>query len=96
MRARIFASLDYGPRGLDCAPAALPVCVAKTPKSLSDTPALVGRPAGFTVTVTGLKPATGAGYIVAYCGNVLLMPGMPEHPLAEKMDIDAFGRVRGI
>ena len=76
--------------------ARLPVCVAKTPKSLSDNPALIGRPTGFTVTVTGLKPATGAGYIVAYCGNVLLMPGMPEHPLAEKMDIDAVGRVTGI
>lgn len=73
-----------------------PVCVAKTPKSLSDDPALIGRPTDFTVNVTGLKPATGAGYIVAYCGNVLLMPGMPEHPLAEKIDIDAAGRVRGI
>ncbi|OGP12582.1 MAG: formate--tetrahydrofolate ligase [Deltaproteobacteria bacterium GWA2_54_12] len=74
----------------------LPVCVAKTPKSFSDDPALIGRPTGFTVNVTGLKPATGAGYIVAYCGNVLLMPGMPEHPLAEKIDIDDAGRVRGI
>lgn len=74
----------------------IPVCVAKTPKSLSDDPALIGRPTGFTVNVTGLKPAAGAGYIVAYCGNVLLMPGMPEHPLAEKIDIDASGRVTGI
>jgi formate--tetrahydrofolate ligase len=74
----------------------LPVCVAKTPKSLSDDPALIGRPTGFTVNVTGLKPAAGAGYVVAYCGNVLLMPGMPERPLAEKIDIDASGRVTGI
>lgn len=74
----------------------LPVCVAKTPKSLSDDPALIGRPTGFTVKVTSLKPAAGAGYIVAQCGNVLLMPGMPEHPLAEKIDIDDAGRVTGI
>jgi formate--tetrahydrofolate ligase len=74
----------------------LPVCVAKTPKSLSDDPALIGRPDGFTVKVTGLKPATGAGYIVAQCGNVLLMPGMPERPLAEKIGLDASGRVTGI
>ena len=74
----------------------LPVCVAKTPKSLSDDPALTGRPSGFTVKVSALRPATGAGYIVAHCGNVLLMPGMPSRPLAEKIDIDSTGRVRGI
>jgi formate--tetrahydrofolate ligase len=75
---------------------ALPVCVAKTPKSLSDDPALLGRPEGFTIKVTGLRPATGAGYIVALCGNVLLMPGMPVRPLAERIDIDEKGRVTGI
>jgi len=74
----------------------LPVCIAKTPKSLSDDPALIGRPEGFSVTVTGLKPATGAGYLIAQCGNVLLMPGMPVHPLAEKIDVDSSGRVTGI
>jgi len=74
----------------------LPVCVAKTPKSLSDDPALTGRPSGFTIKVTALRPATGAGYIVAHCGNVLLMPGMPSRPLAEKIDIDSTGRVTGI
>jgi len=74
----------------------LPVCVAKTPKSLSDDPALIGRPKGFTVKVTALKPATGAGYIVAHCGNVLLMPGMPERPLAAQIGVDQTGRVTGI
>jgi formate--tetrahydrofolate ligase len=74
----------------------LPVCIAKTPKSLSDDPALQGRPEGFTIKVTGLRPATGAGYIVALCGNVLLMPGMPERPLAERIDIDEKGSVTGI
>lgn len=74
----------------------LPVCVAKTPKSLSDDPALLGRPKGFKVRVTGLRPAAGAGYVVALCGGVLLMPGMPERPLAERIDVDASGRVTGI
>lgn len=74
----------------------LPVCVAKTPKSLSDDPALTGRPEGFTVKVTALKPAVGAGYIVAHCGQVLLMPGMPERPLAEQIGVDLTGRVTGI
>ena len=74
----------------------LPVCVAKTPKSLSDDPALTGTPKGFIVKVTALRPATGAGYIVAHCGNVLLMPGMPVRPLAEKIEIDSTGRVSGI
>lgn len=74
----------------------LPICVAKTPKSLSDDPALIGRPKGFTVKVTALKPATGAGYIVAHCGNILLMPGMPERPIAEQIGVDQTGRVTGI
>jgi len=74
----------------------LPVCVAKTPKSLSDDPSLIGRPGGFTVKVTALRPAVGAGYIVAYCGQVLLMPGMPERPLAEQIGVDHTGRVTGI
>lgn len=91
---------DEAKRGLEDAErlglSGLPVCVAKTPRSLSDNPSLIGRPEGFTVKVTGVVPAAGAGYIVARCGNVLLMPGMPEHPRAEGMDIDAFGRVTGI
>lgn len=74
----------------------LPVCVAKTPKSLSDDPALLGRPRGFFIKVTALRPALGAGYLVAQCGGILLMPGLPEHPLAEKIDIDALGQVTGI
>ena len=75
---------------------ALPVCVAKTPKSLSDDPALIGRPGGFRIKVRSIVPATGAGYLVAICGGVLLMPGMPEHPLAEGLKVDAEGRITGI
>ena len=64
----------------------LPICVAKTPKSLSDNSALLGRPENFKITVQRVLPASGAGFLVAVCGNILLMPGFPEHPLAEKID----------
>ncbi|MBI1912317.1 MAG: formate--tetrahydrofolate ligase [Deltaproteobacteria bacterium] len=74
----------------------LPICIAKTPKSLSDDPALTGRPKGFRITVQRIRPATGAGYLVAICGSILLMPGLPEHPLAEHIDIDDNGRIIGI
>ncbi len=74
----------------------LPVCVAKTPKSLSDKKGLLGRPRGFNVTVDGVVPNGGAGFLVARCGNILLMPGLPEHPLAEKIDIAPDGAITGI
>ncbi|MBI5587198.1 MAG: formate--tetrahydrofolate ligase [Deltaproteobacteria bacterium] len=73
----------------------LPVCVAKTPKSLSDDPDLLGRPLGFKVSVRRVKIDAGAGFLVAVCGNVLLMPGLPKHPLAEEIDIDGDGKVTG-
>lgn len=71
----------------------LPVCIAKTPRSLSDNPQLAGVPKGFKVRVTGIRPALGAGYLVALCGSVLLMPGLPAHPLAESMDIGEDGEI---
>ncbi len=74
----------------------LPVCVAKTPRSLSDNALLQGRPKGFKITVESVKPNAGAGFLVARCGKVLLMPGLPAHPLAEKIDLDADGRVLGL
>ena len=73
----------------------LPVCVAKTPKSLSDNPALLGRPEGFNITVHRVMPAVGAGFLVALCGKILLMPGFPEHPLAERIEVDSDGRIVG-
>ncbi len=73
----------------------LPVCIAKTPKSLSDDPGLKGRPSGFKVTVKRVKIDAGAGFLVAICGNVLLMPGLPAHPLAEEIDIDENGKITG-
>ncbi len=74
--------------GLD----ARPVCLAKTHLSLSDDQALIGRPRGHTLRVTGLDAANGAEFIVARCGPILTMPGLPERPAAEDVDIQ---RVNG-
>ncbi|WP_157057970.1 formate--tetrahydrofolate ligase, partial [Calditerricola satsumensis] len=74
----------------------LPVCMAKTPYSLSDDPTRLGRPTGFTLTVRELRPAVGAGFVVALTGDVLTMPGLPKAPAALKMDIDDEGNVYGL
>jgi len=74
----------------------LPVCMAKTPYSLSDDPTRLGRPTGFTITVRELRPAVGAGFVVALTGDVLTMPGLPKEPAALKMDIDDEGNVYGL
>ncbi|MBI5328139.1 MAG: formate--tetrahydrofolate ligase [Deltaproteobacteria bacterium] len=79
-----------------CNYSALPICVAKTPKSLSDNPGLWGRPKDFNITVQRILPATGAGFLVAICGNILLMPGLPEHPIAENIDLDQEGNIIGL
>ena len=75
---------------------ALPVCMAKTQNSLSDDPKKLGRPRGFTVTVRDAKLAAGAGFVVAYAGDILTMPGLPKTPGAETMDVDADGNVVGL
>ena len=74
----------------------LPVCMAKTPLSLSDNPALSGRPKDFAVTVRDLKVSAGAGFIVALLGDILTMPGLPKVPVAEKIDIDDDGKIVGL
>ena len=74
----------------------LPVCMAKTQNSLSDDPKKPGRPRGFTVTVRDAKLCAGAGFFVAYAGDILTMPGLPKVPGAESMDIDATGNVTGL
>ena len=66
----------------------LPVCVAKTPVSLSDDATKLGRPTGFTIKIRRLIPKTGAGFIVALAGNIMTMPGLPKVPAALKMDIN--------
>lgn len=76
--------------------AKLPVCIAKTPLSLSDNPSLRGRPAGFRVTVNELRISAGAGFVVAICGNIVTMPGLPKVPAAAKIRVLASGRATGL
>jgi formate--tetrahydrofolate ligase len=74
----------------------LPVCIAKTQYSLSDDPALLGRPEGFRITVRNVTPSAGAGFVVALTGDVLTMPGLPKRPAAAGMSVDSDGRVVGL
>ena len=73
-----------------------PVCMAKTQYSLSDNPALLGRPAGFRITVRELRASCGAGFVVALTGNILTMPGLPKTPAAMGMDITEDGVITGL
>ncbi|MBI2136646.1 formate--tetrahydrofolate ligase [Candidatus Woesearchaeota archaeon] len=74
----------------------LPICMAKTQLSLSDNPKLRGAPKNFTLTVTNAKIAAGAGFIVAYCGSIMTMPGLPEKPAAEKITLNKKGEIEGL
>lgn len=74
----------------------LPVCVAKTQYSLSDIPALLGAPRGFTLTVRELRLSAGAGFVVALTGDIMTMPGLPKAPAAYKIDVDADGKIDGL
>jgi formate--tetrahydrofolate ligase len=74
----------------------LPVCIAKTQKSLSDNPDLLGRPKDFVVTVREIEIAAGAGFIIPITGEIMRMPGLPEHPAAENIDIDENGNISGL
>ena len=74
----------------------LPICMAKTQNSLSDDPKKLGRPRDFTLVVRDVKLSAGAGFVVAYAGDIMTMPGLPEHPAAESIDIDADGNVIGL
>jgi len=75
----------------------MPICMAKTPLSLTDKDNIRGiPPEGYVLPITNLKPSTGAGFIVAYCGDINTMPALPTHPAAEGMDIDEDGRIIGL
>jgi formate--tetrahydrofolate ligase len=74
----------------------VPVCIAKTQYSLSDDPKVYGRPRGFKITVRELKPSAGAGFVVAFTGDIMTMPGLPKHPAAENMDISEEGKIKGL
>ena len=70
--------------------------MAKTPKSLSDNPKLLGRPEHFIVTVRGIEIAAGAGFIVPLTGDILRMPGLPKKPAFLGIDLDEDGTINGL
>ncbi len=74
----------------------LPVCMAKTQYSFSDNAKKLGAPTGFTVTVKNVTVSAGAGFVVALTGDILTMPGLPPVPAAEKIDVDADGKICGL
>jgi formate--tetrahydrofolate ligase len=100
----------YGAAGVELSPLAraqaerfeqtgvgrLPICMAKTHLSLSHDPTLIGAPTGFTLPVRELRPYTGAGWIVAVCGDMQTMPGLPADSAALRIDIDASGNTVGL
>ncbi len=104
------ATKIYGADGVDFSPKAqkeldnavklgysdFPVCMAKTQYSLSDDPALLGRPTGYRITVRDVYVSAGAGFIVALLGTILTMPGLPRHPAAEGIDVDDNGVITGL
>ncbi|MBO0321228.1 formate--tetrahydrofolate ligase [Muricauda sp. CAU 1633] len=74
----------------------LPVCIAKTQKSLSDNPALLGRPKDFIITVREIEIAVGAGFLIPITGDIMRMPGLPAHPASENIDINDDGEITGL
>ena len=109
-KVRLIATKVYGADGVELLPAAkaraaelerqglgtLPICMAKTHLSLSHDPALRNAPTGFTVPVRDLRPYTGAGWIVALCGDMMTMPGLGKVPAAHAIDIDGDGQTVGL
>ena len=100
----------YGGKGISLTPAAkrelkelealgfsnYPICMAKTQYSFSDDAKKIGAPKDFTVKISNLKVAAGAGFIVALTGTIMTMPGLPKVPASEKIDIDAQGNITGL
>ena len=100
----------YGGSGVSYSPRALkqikrleelgldkkPVCMAKTQYSLSDNPKLLGRPEGFTVSVSNVRVSNGAGFVVVETGDIMVMPGLPKVPAANNIDVDADGKITGL
>ncbi len=74
----------------------LPVCIAKTQYSLSDDDEALGRPQGFTLIVTDVSLSAGAGFVVVYCGDIMTMPGLPNSPAAERVDVTEDGEIVGL
>ena len=109
-KIRRIATRAYGAAGVELSPLAreqadrferaglgtLPICMAKTHLSLSHDPTLIGAPTGFTLPVRELRPYTGAGWIVAVCGAMQTMPGLPADSAALRIDIDPAGNTVGL
>ena len=74
----------------------LPICMAKTQKSLSDDPKIIGRPEGFTITIREIEIAAGAGFLIPITGDMMRMPGLPTYPASEKINIDNIGEISGL
>jgi formate--tetrahydrofolate ligase len=74
----------------------LPVCVAKTPYSFSADPSLLGAPTDHVLPVMEVRLGAGAGFVVAICGDVMTMPGLPRRPAAANIRLDAVGRIDGL
>ena len=74
----------------------LPVCIAKTQYSFSDNAKLTGAPIGFKMNVREVRLSAGAGFVVVICGSIMTMPGLPKHPAAMDIDVDAEGRITGL
>lgn len=104
------ATQVYGADGVELSPQArrqireaerhqwdrLPVCVAKTQHSLSDDPTLKGAPSGWRLRIREIRPSLGAGFLVCLAGDIMTMPGLPAHPAAERVDVDASGTISGL
>ncbi len=109
-KIRLIATRVYGADDVELLPAAkekakqfeaaglgrLPICMAKTHLSLTHDPTLRNAPTGFTVPVRDLRPYTGAGWIVALCGDMMTMPGLGKTPAAQAIDVDAAGNTVGL
>ncbi len=109
-KIEIIATRVYGAAAVEYAPSALldlekvtrlnleslPICIAKTQSSLSDQPGLRGRPKDFVATIREIEIAAGAGFLVPLTGNMMRMPGLPEIPSAEKIDINDQGIITGL
>lgn len=109
-KLKAIATKVYRAEGVELTPAAkkqaaqlealgfgkLPICMAKTQYSFSDDQKLLGAPRGFQITVRNLKVSAGAGFIVALTGDIMTMPGLPKVPSAEKIDVDATGKISGL
>jgi len=109
-KIRTVAQEVYGARDIDIAPAAaqklkqfeadgfgnFPVCMAKTQYSLTSDPAVRGAPVDFTVPIRDVRLSSGAGFVVALCGEIMTMPGLPRDPAAHRIYVSEKGLIEGL